>query len=197
MRGFTLIEMLVAVTVFSVAAAMAYGGLAALTRARAQLDAQNDRIGRLQLAVGLLERDIRGVSMRYIRDGSGAPRTPLEGMRERIELSRMGFANSLELPRAEIERVGYRLQEGRLQRLRYPVLDRTPGSTPQVDDVLDRVERVDFAYVADDGRELAQWPAIGANSEAAAMPRAVIVTLTLDDLGEIRRVLELPRGDDA
>lgn len=188
--GFTLVEMLVAVAIFALASALAYGGLAALTRARSQLDAQNERLGRLQFAVGLIERDLRGVAARGIRDGYGAPHAPLEGTRERIELSRHGYANALALPRAEVERVGYRLDDGELQRLRYAVLDRAPASTAIEDALLDQVERLEFAYVAADGRELAQWPPPRANRDIP--PRALIVTLTLADFGEIRRVLELP-----
>ena len=188
--GFTLVEMLVAVAIFALASALAYGGLAALLRARTQLDAENERLGRLQFAIGLVERDLRGFVPRAIRDGYGAPLPALSGTRDGVEFSRLGLANALALPRAEIERVGYRLQQDRLQRLRYPVLDRSPGSVPQVDELLDGVESIDFDYVAADGRELAQWPAPRANPDSP--PRAVALTLTLSDYGPIRRVLELP-----
>lgn len=189
-RGFTLVEMLVAVAIFALASGLAYGGLVALTRARSQLDATNERLGKLQFAVGLLERDLRGVAGRGVRDGYGAPHAPLEGTRDRIEFSRHGYANGLALPRAEIERIGYRLEDGALQRLRHAVLDRTPGSVPTADSVLDQVERLEFEYVATDGRKLAQWPPPRAPS--GTPPLALIVTLTLTDYGEIRRVLELP-----
>ena len=188
--GFTLVEMLVAVAIFALASALAYGGLAALTRARGQLEAENERLGRLQFAIGLIERDLRGAAPRAIRDGYGAPLPPLAGTRERIELSRFGLANALALPRAEVERVGYRLQENRLQRLRFAVLDRTPGSQPKTDEVLDRVQAIEFDYIGADGREQSQWPPPRAAD--GAVPRAVAVTLTLDDYGTIRRVLELP-----
>jgi general secretion pathway protein J len=182
--------MLVAVAIFALASALAYGGLAAITRARTQLDAQNERLGRLQFAIGLVERDLRSAAPRAIRDGYGAPLLAVTGTRERIELSRYGFANALALPRAEIERVGYRVQDKRLQRLRYAVLDRTPGSVPQVDDLLDRVDAIEFDYFDADGRELPQWPSPRPTS--ATTPRAVAITLTLSDYGSIRRVLELP-----
>lgn len=179
-----------AVAIFALASALAYGGLAALTRARAQLDAKNERLGRLQFALGLIERDLRSAAPRPIRDGYGAPLPALLGSRERIEFSRYGLANALALPRAEIERVGYRVQQQRLQRLRYTVLDRAPGSAPQVDELLDQVESIELEYFGADGRTLAQWPAPRSNSDAA--PRAVAITLGLADYGRLRRVLELP-----
>ncbi len=190
-RGFTLLEMLVAVAIFALASALAYGGLEALMRSRAQLDASQQRLAKLQFAIGLIERDVRSLAARGVRDGYGAPRAALEGTRERIELTRGGYANALALPRAELERVAYRLRDGKLRRERYAVLDRMPGSVPAVDELLDDVQRLEFRYVALDGRDAAQWPPPRAGSEAP--PRVVIVELALADIGEIRRVLELPQ----
>ena len=187
--GFTLVEMLVAVAIFAIASALAYGGLSALTRARSQLDAENERLGRLQFAIGLIERDLRSAAARGVRDAYGAPLPALVGSRDRIELSRHGQGSSLAQPRAEIERVGYRLEDAILRRDRYLVLDRLPNSLPVVDDLLDRVESLEWAYLAADGRELAQWPPPRAGDSP---PRAVLMTLRLTDYGEIRRVLELP-----
>jgi general secretion pathway protein J len=185
-RGFTLVEMLVAVAIF----ALAYGGLIALTRAHTRLEAENDRLGRLQFALGLIERDLRSVAARGARDGYGTLMPPLVGARDRIELSRYGLANALELPRAQIERVGYRVERGALMRLRYAVLDRTPGSEPRVDALLDRIESLEWRYLAADGRDLNQWPPPRASDDAP--PRAVLLSVRLEDYGEIRRILELP-----
>jgi general secretion pathway protein J len=189
-RAFTLLEMLVAVALFAIAAALAFGGLDALSRARSQLDAQNERLGRLQFAVGLLERDLRSLARRAVRDGYGNPQPALLGQADRLELSRHGLANALALPRASIERVGYRLERGTLERLRYAVLDRTPAAAPTVDPLLPEVEAIEFRYLTQDGRELAQWPPPRATDDAP--PRAVALLLTLPDYGELRRVLELP-----
>ena len=189
--GFTLLEMLVAVAIFALASALAYGGLDALMRARRQLDEAQDRLARVQFALGLLERDVRGLALRPVRDGYGASRAALQGARTQLELTRGGFANALAAPRAELERVDWRLRDGTLQRERWAVLDRTPGSIPHADALLERVESLDFRYLDAAGRELPQWPPPqGAVQQA---PAAVIVSLTMTDLGEIRRVLELPR----
>jgi general secretion pathway protein J len=190
-RGFTLLEMLVAIAIFALASALAYGGLDALVRARQQLDATQERLGRLQFALGLLERDLRSVAPRPVRDDYGVTHGALEGSGDRLEVTHGGLANALALPRAELERVGWRSLDGRLQRRRYPALDRTPASTPFDDDLLDQVESLRFRYLDAQGRAQPQWPPPRGGTEA--LPRAVIVTLTLADFGELRRVLELPQ----
>jgi general secretion pathway protein J len=182
--------MLVAVAIFALASALAFGGLSSLLRTRDQLDLANERLGRLQFAVGLIERDVRSVSTRGIRDAYGAPRAALEGGSDRIELTRNGFANSLLAPRAELERIGYRVIDGELRRERYVMLDRTPATAHIEDSLITEVERIEWRYLDRNGREFGQWPPPRAASEQ--LPRAVVVTLALRDFGDVRRVLELP-----
>jgi general secretion pathway protein J len=188
-RGFTLIEMLVAIAIFAVASALAYGGLNTLVNARAQIDNRNDRLGRLQFAIGLIERDLRSIADRPVRENFGAERPALDGQATNVELTRFGNANSLGLTRAELERVAYRLDDGVLQRRRYAVLDRAPGSLPDDTDLLDGIERFELRYRAADGRELRQWPPPRSDD---TLPRAVEIRIAGDDIGEIRRLLELP-----
>lgn len=191
-RGFTLVEMLVAVAIFAVASALAFGGLDALVRARAQVDAAGDRLARLQFAVGLLERDLRSIADRPIRENQGGERPALDGQATSAELTRSGNANSLGLTRAELERVAYRLVDGTLQRRRYAVLDRAPGTQPDDTDLLADVDRFELRYRAADGRELRQWPP--PRGDAEPLPRAVEIRIDTADLGEIRRLLELPQA---
>lgn len=192
MRGFTLVEMLVAIAIFAVASALAYGGLTTLVDARAQVDARNTRLGELQFAVGLIERDLRSIAERPVRENDGGERPALDGQPASIELTRFGAANSLGQVRAELERVGYRVEDGTLQRRRYAVLDRAPSSLPDDADLLDDITRFELRYRAADGRELRQWPP--PRGDADGMPLAVEVRIAGEDFGEIRRLLELPRG---
>jgi general secretion pathway protein J len=190
-RGFSLIELLVAVAILSLAAALAYGALDGLVRTRAELERQSQRLQALQFAVGLIERDLRAAVDRPIQDAYGSSRLPaLEASGSRIELSRSGHANVLAQPRAEIERVSYQLEGGQLQRLRHAVLDRAPNSVPTVQPLLDDVQRLEFRMIDASGREHGRWPP----QSGTALPRAVELRLSTTGFGEIRRLLELPPG---
>lgn len=191
--GFTLVELLVAVALFALAATLALGGMTAITRARSQLDADLARLAALQFAVGLVERDLRGVAERPVREGYGATRPAIDGRTDMIEISRYGAVGALAQARPDIERIAYQVDGGRLLRLRHAVLDRTPASVPAVDELLDRVVRIEWRYLGGAGQLPAtQWP--GPRVQAAGLPRAIELRLFLEDYGEIRRVFELPRG---
>lgn len=190
-RGFTLLEVLVAVLLFAVASALAYGGLRGIVRAQEQGAAAKAQLGKLQFAVSLIERDVVSAAPRSVRDAYGAPRPVLEGESQRLELTRYGHANELALPRAEMERVAYLRRDDQLLRLRWPVLDRAPGTQAVEDELLDGVSRMEVVYLDAQGREHRQWPPPRGVSET--LPRALRITLEVDGFGEIHRVLELPQ----
>ncbi len=195
--GFTLLELLVAVAIFGLASALAYGGLRGVVRAREQLQQQSTQLQRLQFAVGLIERDLRAAVERPVRDGYSALQPALQLRGDRIELSRIGRANALAMPRAEIERVVYQLDGNELQRLRFDVLDRAGSSVPDVQLLLDAVAGFELRALDAAARPVAEWPPRGPGQHPP-LPRAVEVVIRFDGaLGEVRRLLELPDGATA
>jgi general secretion pathway protein J len=66
-RGFSLIELLIALAVFATMAALAYGGLDSVARTRAELGRQQDAFRDLMRGVGLIERDLRQAISRPVR----------------------------------------------------------------------------------------------------------------------------------
>ena len=198
-RGFTLLELLVALTVFAIMSVAAYGGLRNVLFTRAAVEEQNRRLAAVQLAVYRLEQDIEQAVPRGIRDEYGEPQAALIGgelASDRLILTRAGWDNPLGQPRATLQRVAYRLRNGRLWRLYWDVLDRGGPSEPREILLLDRVRELRVRFLdQDDWRN--DWPP-PANDEASKkndldmLPRAVEIGLTLEDWGEIVRLLPLP-----
>jgi general secretion pathway protein J len=182
----------VAVALFALVAALAYGGLDSVLSARTQLQAQASQLARLQFAVGQIERDLRAAAQRSVRDGYGQRQPMLVGGSTGFELSRHGYANALQAARAEIERAAYRRVDDRLERLRWPVLDRGPSTRPEVLELMSGLSELRLRYIARSGREFDRWPAPGLSD---ALPARVEVELEIEGLGRIRRLLELPQPE--
>ncbi|CAK0777772.1 general secretion pathway protein J [Gammaproteobacteria bacterium] len=70
-RGFTLLELLIAIAIFAVLAAMAYGGLNTVLSSSRYAAIQVERLTRIQTAVTTISRDLVQVVNRSIRDEYG------------------------------------------------------------------------------------------------------------------------------
>ncbi len=195
-RGFTLVEVLVAVFIFALLMLAAYGSINALLRTRDGLADQNGRLRELQFAVGVLERDLRSALARPVREGYGEREPALVGAREAIAFTHAGVANPLAQERARIERVGYAWRDQSMSRYSFAVLDRTPATAPLTRIVLTKVTRIGFRYF--DGQQWReQWPPINVLPKPLrALPRAVEFSLETGDYGVITRLVDLPEVDE-
>jgi general secretion pathway protein J len=196
-RGFTLVEVLVAVFIFALLMTVAYGSVNALLRTRDGLAEQNGRLREVQFAMGLIERDLRSAIARPVREGYGEREPALIGTRDAVAFTRAGYANPLAQERARIERVGYAWRDQTLSRATFPVLDRTPATAPLARDLLGDVQRIGFRYF--DGRQWReQWPLGHASVRPLrSLPRAVEFSIETEDFGTFTRMVDLPEVDDA
>ena len=198
-RGFTLLELLVALAVFAIMATAAYSGLRNVLFTRAAVEEQSRRLAAVQLAVYRLEQDVEQTLARGIRDEYGDPQPALHGgalTSDALTLTRAGWDNPLGQSRATLQRVAYRLREGRLWRLHWQVLDRGGLVEPRETLLLDRVREFKVRFLDAEDAWQNDWPLPDDNDEAerrdsAALPRAVEVKLMLEDWGEITRLFPL------
>mgnify|MGYP005753777689 CR=1 FL=1 len=189
-RGFTLLEVMVAVAIFAVVAALAWGGLDTLARSRHALDAESARLAALQRAVAMFERDLRQAAARPVRDGFGQTRPALLAGGDGIELSRFVGQGGWVGPAPQVERIDWQCRDGRLLRARWPALDRTPATRPETEALLDGIDDCRWRFV-DDGAVIAVWPP--QEADAARLPRGVEFRFRLDGV-DYRRLLELPHN---
>ena len=78
-RGFTLLELLVALAVFAIMSIAAYSGLSNVLFTRAAVETENRRLAMTQLAFHRLGQDLEQVIPRSVRDEYGEPEPALRG----------------------------------------------------------------------------------------------------------------------
>lgn len=189
-RGFTLLEVMVAVAIFAVVAALAWGGLDTLARSRHALDAESARLAALQRAVAMFERDLRQAAARPVRDGFGQVRPALLAAGDGIEMARFVGQGGWVGPSPQVERIDWQCRDGRLLRARWPALDRAPATRPEAEALLDGIDGCRWRF-DDDGAVVAAWPP--QDADVAALPRGVEFRFRVEGV-EYRRLLELPRN---
>ena len=117
-----------------------------------------------------------------------------------VVLTRTGWANPAGIQRPALERVSYRLENGKLRRLHWPELDVMQATQPVSQELLDHVKSITFRYLTDARQWTDQWPPattvvtspLAANPTLRMRPLAVEVTLELEDWGRIVRIIEIP-----
>lgn len=199
--GFTLLELLVALAVFAIMATAAYSGLSNVLFTRAAVEQQARRLAAVQLAVFRLEQDIQQATPRGVRDEYGDPQSALRGgdlLDDALILTRAGWDNPLGQSRATLQRIAYRLREGRLWRLHWDVLDRGGLIAPRETLLLDQVREFRARFLDRNDEWRSDWPPPADPAvddrppNPNRLPRAVEITLTLEDWGAITRLFPLP-----
>jgi general secretion pathway protein J len=195
-RAFTLVELLVALAIFSIVSAFAYRGLAAMLDSREALQRESRKWRDVTLFVGRIERDLAAVLDRPAIAASGTSQSPVssafEGGRSRegLAFTRSGSAlqeNALAAP----QRVAYRWIEGRVERLTWAGVDAAPRDTPSAVTVLDEASALAFRFMDARGDWRPTW---GLPGSGERLPAAVEVTVTLASGERIVRMLDLPRS---
>lgn len=187
-RGFTLLEVLIAVAITAMIGIGSVQLLSNIIETRRATDIRAEQLASLQRFNQVLGRDIEQIINRSIRDefGSTQPALVLGGSDYLLEFTRAGWRNSpfVEEPRGELQRVAYRLEpldndackQARLRLeswgitevkgeclLRYfwPVLDRANNTEPIAQVLLEQAEGLEFDVLARATQSESQPPSKG------------------------------------
>lgn len=195
--GVTLLELLVAIAVFAVIGVAAYTALFSVLDARSATERQSERLAAVQRTVGALGDDLRQLVDRRVRAVQPARQAPLLSQRGQgalIEFTRGGWPNPADLPRSTLARVQWTLDDGSLRRYARARPDARPATDPTRRVYLNDVADVQFRFLDRDDNWQDQWPPLNTGPGRVGLPRAVEVTLELDDWGEIRRLFAVAPG---
>jgi len=193
-QGFTLLELLVALSIFSMISVMAYGGLQTVITTKNTTHETSERIAEVQMLVMRISNDLRQAISRKVRDEHGdyISAMRLESSNQRgLEWSRAGYRNPASLKRSNIQRVAYKIVEDKLIRLSWPVLDRAQDTEALETEVLSKITSIEWRFFNNENAWISQWPQEGDKTEQYPLPKAVELNLELEDLGKVRRLILL------
>jgi general secretion pathway protein J len=195
-RGFTLLEVLVAVFIFAIVGMLAYGGYNQLAKQSDIVEAGAGRTRMIQAAVQRMSEDFEMLEPRPIREPLGEALEPALRADSRTEtladLTRSGWSNPAGISRSTLQRVTYRLQDNKLQRAYWNALDRTLTDEPSGAVLIDKVRSVSFRFMDQNRTWHDQWPPLGySGGDSGLRPIAVEFTLELEDWGKLVRLVEV------
>jgi general secretion pathway protein J len=191
-RGFTLVELMVALLIFGL---IAGGGVALLgfsVRAQTIGGAKLDDLSALNRTASVLAADCGQAVPRSTRDGGGTLLPAFVGeagssAAPMVRLVRAGWSNLDDAPRPALQKVEYRVENGVLLRLAYPELD---GAAPLAAAVLlPRVRAATMRY-----RYAGAWSDRWDGAGGVPLPQALEMTVVRADGTTLRFMMLVGTG---
>ncbi len=191
-QGFTLFEMVIAVSIFALMGVVAFGGLGQMTRTGQAVADANDRLSDMQFAVVYFSRDWIQVSPRKVRNQYGDVESNIIIDDNVITFTRSGWSNLLGQPRSTLQRVQYLLVDNKFVRRHWRSLDQGIAEQPIQTVLLENVESMEVEFQDALGDAIEEWPLQAGASNGK--PILLAFRLELPGMGEITRLLEVPEG---
>ncbi len=170
--GFTLVEMMVALFIFSLLSVAGVALLRGAVNSNEVTDAKLSDMAQMQRLVSLMEADLSQALARPHRDDRGdkvaafISETGSSG-RGFLSFTRGGQSNINNKPRSNMQRVSYQLNDGRLERLQFETTDGGSISEPAL--LLEGISDLELRFRDKRGQWLSNWQAERLND----LPRAV------------------------
>lgn len=191
-HGFTLLELIVAIAIFAVIAALSYRGLIDVSEQGAVIQNRAHQLRELDSAIALLRDDLLQAIRRPVRDPLGSRVAALAAQGRDGSLLQLTRAGAIAANRAgliDLSRIVYRLDGQRLWRDHWRTLDAVQQTQPQTTLLIDGIESLTLRLLDQRGQWRTSWPPPGSNDDAR--PQGVDLRMQTRSWGAIRRVIPL------
>jgi general secretion pathway protein J len=204
-RGFTLIEVVIAMFIAAIMFAIGYGAINQALRDRDALNVSQQRVTEIQKGMRIVAQDFAQTIDRAARDTSGSgqlmPAMFADGSSDVIvTFTRAGWSNPAGIQRPAEERVRYRFLDGTLIREHWLSVDPALNTQPRQRTLLTKVKSVEIRFLDPVSRQWrTDWQA-GASGQVApnavsllvTRPLAIEFTVVFEDWGRVQRLFEIP-----
>lgn len=176
-EGFTLVEIMVAISVFAIISVASYASINGVLNARDVIEEKQARLLSLQRVHSLLKNDFRYAVKRAIRDEFGDLQNPMliENGDNLLSLTTLYPDQNNQ---GKLSRVEWTLQDNILWRNEYLVLDRSVEAKKNARSVMENIEEVTiYHYVFEDDRvqRKTNW------DDEDSLPLAIEIEVSLQD----------------
>jgi general secretion pathway protein J len=184
-RGFTLVELLVAIAIFAVLSALGWKVFDHLMKVKDRNAYHEENLGQLQEAYLQFQRDaLQIVPISANIEGQLQPALLLNN--QRFVMSKSGVSDPLQQGISPFERVEYQYdaQEKKLYRLKYANINVSRTQQPVSSVILTDIEQFQVSVL--NPQELLQWPENAQTTEEAQtmqqLPRGIKIKFTLNEV---------------
>ncbi|MFN4286987.1 MAG: type II secretion system minor pseudopilin GspJ [Brevundimonas sp.] len=188
MRGFSLVEMLVALSIFALLASAGVAVMGYAVQTRTALGERTDTLGQFERARAIMRADMAQAGLRAVREADGRLRQQVMRGGEGsllLAVTRHGSENPDAESRASVQHVEYHLIDGRLERRVRAHLDGAPDLPARV--LVEGLGEVDVRFLA--GTEwIEQWPIAG------RLPQAVRLRASWPGIGPVEQIFLVGAG---
>jgi general secretion pathway protein J len=218
-QGFTLIEVVIAISIFAMLGFASYKVVHGLSLARDSITKNSEDLRWFVRAMNVVNRDLTQLTPRKIIDESGKTIAAFDTHGDYlVEFTRVGVPNPLMVKRAKVARVAYRFsqeldseelkqieknelvlkavgdgKQGYLLRYVWPVLDRGNKDAPQMQVVLAGVNNLEFEYLEDKDKWNDEWPPTNdtGGSSVTDLPYAIKLKINTKKYGLLERFFQI------
>lgn len=184
-RGFTLVEMMISLMIFGMITAAGVTLLTLTVRTQETSDRLLESLSTVRRTGALLNADLAQAAPRVHRNGDGQPVAAFTGGNGRDALLmafvRRGWEDESSF-RSSLQRVEYRLREGRLERWRFDAVDGAGRAVAMP--LLTGVRSVQLRYRDRDGGWRDRWDP----TDPARLPVAVELVSDSEGQGQLRQL---------
>lgn len=190
-KGFTLIEILLALTIFAILATITSSTLYYSFNARTQVNIQANQLNDLQMAISIIQQDTTQAINRPIRGNEMRLFPAVIGQGQYFEFTRGGFVNPQStMKRSTLKRVAFVCSGDKLLHRTWNTLDAINRKSYQDRTLLTNLNECAFSYFSQNLQTLSDWR----EQTNEPFPKSVQVNLDLKDWGKISLLFTIPGG---
>lgn len=188
--GFTLLEILISLFIFTILSMMMTGALHTVITAQSGAERSAEQLRQLQIVLVRVSRDVGQIVNRPVKTTNGQDASAFYGTPQGFAFTHGGMVGQSRQHQV-LQRTQYIWSHEGLWRMVWDVLDQAANSPkPNQRLVLNNVTNARFEYLDDKNAFHTNWPVSGTAN--ALLPRAVKMTLTIEDWGTIRQLYVIP-----